>query len=121
MKPKYKVGDKVIVYPIFSALQPELILAIEQHKGNCVSIDKIETLTLQNEHYYYYKIFFGSTAFRIRVDLVDKYFKKSRRITFNFGQYGKGDRRGVQLQRHKAESRDTRRMCKLLLWTWWLL
>ena len=88
MRPKYKVGDKVIVCCPIDNIKPEF-----QHLiGKIATVEKITT---DNDGYPNYTLDFDGVKTRIFISLADKYFKKykkSRHITFNFGQYGKVDR-----------------------------
>lgn len=90
MKPKYKVGDILIFRPFTQ--RDDLNDKQKMIINNPMKIVGIINVQGTNRLLYKMWLYRNNSYQHIVVGAVDKYFKKSRRITFNFGQYGKGDR-----------------------------
>lgn len=90
MIPKYKVGDILIFRPFTQ--RGDLNDKQKRIINNPMKIVGIINVQGTNRLLYKMWLYRNNSYLHIVVGAVDKYFKKSRRIAFNFGKYGKGDR-----------------------------
>lgn len=82
MEPKYKVGDRVIVGCRYAE---DISSEVRWFVGKVATVEKVSVAATQ------YIIKIGSARAAVNIYYADELFKKSRHITFNFGQYGKED------------------------------